>query len=122
MYSHRKTDCNAGAKLGAVQEVHRLAALVLGDPHHTSVLLSVCGRVPCGEYELFCVFVQMSELPKRIGGCMIFFQCVKSHELHHESYDIWMGFKGTENFLIFCFSVSGVESFIEIINFCLCFQ
>lgn len=120
MCSHRKTDCNAGVKLGAAQEVHRFAALVLGDPKHTSVLLSICDRVPCGEYELFCIFVQLSELPKRIGGCMIFFQCVKSHEFHHESYDVWMGFKDLENIVIFCFLVSGVESFIKMINCCCC--
>lgn len=86
MSSHRKTDCNAGVKLGAAQEVHRLAALVLWDPHHTSVLLSICDSVLCGEYEFFCIFVELSELSKRTGGCMIFFfQCAKSHEFHWES-------------------------------------
>lgn len=47
---------------------------------------------------------------------MYFFQCVKSHEFHCEPYDVWMGFKDLENFLIFCLLVSGAESVIKTIN------
>lgn len=44
MCSPRKSDCGAGVKLGAVQEVCSLAALVPGDPHHPSVLLNICDK------------------------------------------------------------------------------
>lgn len=124
MCSQRKTACDAGLKLGAAQEVHSFAASVLGDPP-----ILVCSGafviVPHGEYEVVCIFVQLS-FPRELGRYdFFFFQCVKSHEFHCESYDVWMGFKDVENFLgwfFSSFSVSGIESFIKIISFCCCFQ
>lgn len=76
MCSQRKTACDAGLKLGAAQEVHSFAASVLGDPP-----ILVCSGafviVPHGEYEVVCIFVQLS-FPRELGRYDFFFSSVLS--------------------------------------------
>lgn len=45
------------------------------------------------------VFLNNSASQENWEGVWFFSQCIKSHEFHCESYDIWMGFKDMENFL-----------------------
>lgn len=87
-----------------------------------SHLLSSGQTVPHGECEMFGGSVQLSELSQESQEIYDNFQCVLSHGFHHESDDVWMGFKDQENILMVRFSISRLESFIKAMDFCHCFH
>lgn len=61
-------------------------------------------------------------VPGESGDVWLFPVCVVSHVFHHESHNVWIGFKDQENILMVCFSISRLESFIKVMNFYCCFH